>query len=94
MKQQALSKFTYNIYSHTMGDFLFEKDLDNQTVSVAVPDGEYELFLYQTGGFRAPGVGDGTYRNGEYELFLYQACDRGTALAILSNRWVVRITLL
>ena len=69
MKQQALSKFTYNIYSHTMGDFLFEKDLDNQTVSVAVPDGEYELFLYQ-------------------------ACDRGTALAILSNRWVVRITLL
>jgi hypothetical protein len=41
--------FTYNIYSDTMGDFIFEKDMNpNEKVLVEVPDGNLTLFLYQT----------------------------------------------
>jgi hypothetical protein len=41
--------FTYNIYSDTMGDFLFEKDLNpNVKTIVDVPDGNLTLYLYQT----------------------------------------------
>ena len=43
------SGFKYNIYSHTMSDFLFETDISNSSVTVEVPDGEFELVLYQTG---------------------------------------------
>jgi hypothetical protein len=40
--------FKYNVYSHTMSDFLFEQDLNNQSVTVEVPDGRLDLVLYQT----------------------------------------------
>ncbi len=41
--------FTYNIYSETMGDFIFGKDMNpNEKVIVEVPDGNFTLFLYQT----------------------------------------------
>jgi hypothetical protein len=41
--------FTYNIYSDTMGDFLFENDMNpNTKVIVDVPDGNLTLHLYQT----------------------------------------------
>jgi hypothetical protein len=43
------SDFKYNIYSHTMSDFLFEADISNSSVTIEVPDGEFELVLYQTG---------------------------------------------
>ena len=49
MKDSSRSSFKYNIYSHTMSDFLFEEDIDNTTVTVDVPDGDYDLHLYQTG---------------------------------------------
>ena len=42
------SGFKYNIYSHTMSDFLFETDISNSSVTVEVPDCEFELMLYQT----------------------------------------------
>ena len=42
-------KFTYNIYSETMGDFIFENDMDpNVETIVDVPDGNLTLYLYQT----------------------------------------------
>jgi hypothetical protein len=41
--------FTYNIYSDTMGDFIFANDMDpNEKVMVEVPDGNLTLHLYQT----------------------------------------------
>ena len=49
MKAKSQKKYKWNIYSSTLQDFLFASDLDNETVTIDVPDGEYELFLYQTG---------------------------------------------
>ena len=49
LKAAQKSGFKYNIYSHTMSDFLFETDISNSSVTVEVPDGEFELVLYQTG---------------------------------------------
>ena len=43
--------FKYNIYSETMGDFLFANDQDSSTglsVTTDVPDGVLTLVLYQT----------------------------------------------
>ena len=41
--------FTFNIYSDTMGDFLFANDMrPDQKVMVEVPDGNLTLYLYQT----------------------------------------------
>ena len=41
--------FTYNIYSDTMGDFLFANDMNPNVKSVVdVPDGNLTLHLYQT----------------------------------------------
>ena len=45
---RSFHKYKWNIYSKTMQEFLWEKDLENQTASISVPDGEYELYLYQT----------------------------------------------
>ncbi|EKX32346.1 hypothetical protein GUITHDRAFT_121487 [Guillardia theta CCMP2712] len=42
------SKFTYNIYSDTMNAFVFEQDIDNATLSLELPDGQYTLVMYQT----------------------------------------------
>eukprot|EP00960_Hanusia_phi_P077138 768654-Hanusia_phi.AAC.4 len=42
------SKFSYNIYSDTMNAFVFEQDIDNETIAVELPDGQYTLVLYQT----------------------------------------------
>mmetsp|Transcript_30441 Transcript_30441/g.81000 ORF Transcript_30441/g.81000 Transcript_30441/m.81000 type:complete len:1277 (+) Transcript_30441:517-4347(+) len=42
-------KFKYNIYSTTMGDYLWDQDVDANTIRrVEVPDGEFQLYLYQT----------------------------------------------
>ena len=42
-------KFTYNIFSDTMGDFIFANDMSpNEKKLVDVPDGNLTLFLYQT----------------------------------------------
>ena len=41
------ARFLYNIFSVTMGDFLFEQDINQSTLTVEVPDGELILFVYQ-----------------------------------------------
>jgi hypothetical protein len=49
IKLQNDPNFTYNIYSNTMEDFIFSKDMNpNEKITVNVPDGELTLFLYQT----------------------------------------------
>ena len=41
-------RFLYNIFSVTMGEFIFENDMNLSSVSaVEVPDGELLLYLYQ-----------------------------------------------
>jgi hypothetical protein len=40
--------YRYNIWSTTMGAYLFATDQKNETVKVEVPDGELRLELYQT----------------------------------------------
>eukprot|EP00960_Hanusia_phi_P072159 767716-Hanusia_phi.AAC.2 len=40
--------FKYNIYSQTMGNFLFESDRNDSKLVVDVPDGKFTLVLYQT----------------------------------------------
>ncbi|EKX47388.1 hypothetical protein GUITHDRAFT_106834 [Guillardia theta CCMP2712] len=40
--------FKYNIYSQTMGNFLFETDRNDSKLVVDVPDGKFNLVLYQT----------------------------------------------
>eukprot|EP00960_Hanusia_phi_P067916 766728-Hanusia_phi.AAC.3 len=40
-------RFLYNIFSLTMGDFLFETDVNKSSMTVEVPDGDLILYLYQ-----------------------------------------------
>ena len=40
-------RYFYNIYSDTMGDFLFETDTNATQLTFEVPDGELTLVLYQ-----------------------------------------------
>ena len=43
-------RFTYNIFSSTMQDFLFENDMSpNDLTLLEAPDGNLTLYLYQTG---------------------------------------------
>lgn len=39
--------FSYNIYSETMGDWLWADDMTNLSTAVLVPDGKLSLHLYQ-----------------------------------------------
>jgi hypothetical protein len=49
VKLQNDPKFTFNIYSDTMKDFIFSQDRNpNEKIVVSVPDGELVLYLYQT----------------------------------------------
>ncbi|EKX37118.1 hypothetical protein GUITHDRAFT_116695 [Guillardia theta CCMP2712] len=41
--------YSYNVYSYTMGEFIFENDIKNNSqISFEVPDGKLTLVLYQT----------------------------------------------
>lgn len=43
------TRFRYNIWSDTLNDYIFAKDINDATATVEVPDGRYRLELYQTG---------------------------------------------
>eukprot|EP00961_Rhodomonas_salina_P162754 2192495-Rhodomonas_salina.1 len=50
VRQGIHPEFRFNIYSHTMGDFLFSEDLvpNGTTLVLDLPDGEYDIRLYQS----------------------------------------------
>jgi hypothetical protein len=48
-RMQADPKFRWNIYSETLGEYVFAEDRDEGKVTVDLLDGVYRLELYQTG---------------------------------------------
>ena len=49
MRRDKTPNFKFNVFSETMGEFIFEQDMPcNQSYLVDVPDGKFTLHLYQT----------------------------------------------
>mmetsp|Transcript_34855 Transcript_34855/g.84811 ORF Transcript_34855/g.84811 Transcript_34855/m.84811 type:complete len:514 (-) Transcript_34855:91-1632(-) len=66
IQDMANPQFRYNIWSFTMGDYLFATDLANETATVEVPDGELQLELYQTA--RVAGLVEDSLLTSQYDV--------------------------
>ena len=49
MKTQFKHNFKWNVYSKSINEFIFDQDISNTSAVLTLPDGEYELRLFQTG---------------------------------------------